>query len=155
MIPLYRENLHKVRACGVDVFVLPTPFTPTGMAWAVFTGDPAAKSLYITITGSVHSPLWLFVLLHEAAHHMLGHTTRQTSLPDWMVEKAADDIALDLIRSLQPWAAAYCEREVRQHIRGIMQGYIDHDIWVHVDLTVADWAGCVVPPRMRQRLAAA
>jgi hypothetical protein len=100
----------------------------------------------------VASDLFLFVLLHEVAHHRLGHCLGWSSAPVWYIEKLADDWALRALRVVQPGVVPVCEAASRTHIGGILQDYIDADIWNHVSLDVADWAGCVVPPDMRQML---
>lgn len=145
MIPIYRRQLAFVRAMGIDVFVLPGPpvNTPTGEAFmGEIDGEPTR---HINIAGSVNSPLWLFVLMHELAHHANGHVERWSSEPAWIKEIAADHFALRVIKDMQPYAARLCERASKQHIRPLLQRMIDDEIWHHVDLETARWAGCALP----------
>lgn len=145
MIPLYRRQLAFVRAMGIDVFVLPGPTvnTPTGEAFiGEVDGDPTR---HINIAGSVNSPLWLFVLMHELAHHANGHVERWSSQPEWIKEMTADDFALRVIKDVQPYAVPLCERASKRHIRPLLQRMIDAEIWHHVDLEIARWAGCDLP----------
>ena len=109
MNELYRKELRKVRAIGIDVFVLPTADQPEGMAF--LSGHTAhCRKFHINVFGETTSPLWLFVLFHEVAHHLLRHTLRWTSEPAWITEKAADDFALRMIRVVQPEAFELCEQ---------------------------------------------
>ena len=145
MIPRYRNALAEFRAWGFDIFVIPGPGEVCGSAFAAPKPD-GGTALCITLTGSTHSALWLFVLLHEVVHHALGHTTRPTIRPEWEKEYAADQFALALLAGYQPAAVPRCEAVSRQHIRPLMQEMIDAEIWNHVDPDIATWAGCTLPP---------
>lgn len=141
MIPRFRKALHDTRATGIDVFVLPRALPLHCEAFQ----SPDGKA-YINMNGSVHNRLWLFILLHEVAHHTLGHTGRVwSSAPDWIIEKQADEVALALLDDLHPAAVPYAEQAAKDHIRPILQWYIDADIWHHVDDATAIWAGCTFP----------
>lgn len=120
MRALYKAQLRAVRAQGYDVFVVPGDEIPMGVAWTEGGPDGGPERL-ITLVGDVDSDLWLFVLFHEWAHHDLGHTVGWTSVPVWMIEKAADDAAMAAIRAVQPSAVAVCEAAIRTHIGGLMQ----------------------------------
>ena len=125
---------------GYTVTLLPGRGLPAGEAW---TKDGVR---HIQVKGSPRHPLWFFVLLHEAGHHALGHCGIWTSRPAWQVEYSADRWALNLIKDLEPDTLAVCERASRDHIRPMLQDYIDAEIWNHVDYDVALWAGCTLPP---------
>lgn len=146
MIPRYRRALAEFRAWGFDIFVIPGPGEVCGLAFAA-PKPGGGNALYITLTGSTHSALWLFVLLHEVAHHVLGHINRPTIRPEWEQEYAADQYALALLAKYQPAAVPRCEAASRQHIRPLMQAMIDAEIWNHVDGDIALWAGCTLPSR--------
>lgn len=141
MIALYRHHLHRVRALGIDVFVLPTPHPISGVAFE----DPKTGAKHITICGSIHSRLWLFVLLHEEVHITKGHTRVLSCSPYWSLEYEADRTALDRIAVLQPYAFPACEREVKARFRGTLQAIIDEGAWYSYDEGVARWAGCTLP----------
>jgi hypothetical protein len=120
---------------------------PTGRAW--MENDVR----YIVIQGDRENPIWCFVLLHEYAHHVLGHTARWTTQPAWIIEYAADQLALQHVLLLAPEAYEVCEQASRDHIRPLLQTMIDAEIWHHVDETISDWAGCVLPAEARAVLA--
>lgn len=142
MIPQFRKALHDTRATGIDVFVLPRALPLHGEAFRSLEGKE-----YINMIGSIHNRLWLFVLLHEVAHHTLGHTGLEwSSTPSWIIEKQADEVALAMLADLHPAAVPYAEQASKDHIRPILQWYIDADIWHHVDEATAIWAGCTFPP---------
>lgn len=135
MIELYREHLRRVRR-RYDVFVIPSTYAVSGEA---FTDG---KNRFITISGSVHSQLWLFVLYHEAAHHHFLHVGAFNTLPAWIAEYQADMAGLEAVRKYQPYAFRKCEADAKTHIRRIVQWYIDNDFCNHVDVDVANWAEC-------------
>jgi hypothetical protein len=141
VIALYRRHLHRVRASGIDVFVLPTPRPIAGVA---FIDDKTGRR-HINITGSVHSVFWLFVLLHEERHHLSGHCRVSHVTPYWAHEWEADQAALDRIAVLQPYAYRQCREIVAARFRAIMQPIIDAGEWFYFDETVARWAGCTIP----------
>jgi Zn-dependent protease with chaperone function len=144
MIDLYRRQLAFWRAAELDIFVLPCPWPMSGMAFCTPASEsPTGKiRLHINIVGSVNSTMWLFVLLHEVAHHALRHTVRVTRQPTWHQEYEADQYALKLLAEFQPAAVERCERFSREHIRPLLQSMIDWEIWHHVDRDIAAWAGC-------------
>jgi len=149
MTPTYRRALAEFRAAGIDILVIPGPGQVTGSAFArpADPGDaPQRLRLYVTIRGSTFSGLWLFVLLHEVAHHSMGHTTVRTTVPVWQQEYDADQEALRLLAGWQPAALPRCEAASKQHIRPRLQQMIDAEIWNHVDGDIARWAGCTLPP---------
>lgn len=154
MIDRYRRQLRFWRGAGIDIFVIPGPGAVSGMAYCTPQNEsPTGKTrLHINISGSVHSRLWLFVLLHEVAHHALGHTSRFTTQPTWSQEYQTDQYALALLRDHQPAAVALAEEESKRHIRPLLQGMIDYGITHHVDLDIARWAGCEIPEEMEERL---
>lgn len=141
MISLYRHHLHRVRASGIDVFVLPTPHPIAGVAFI----DDKTRRRHINITGSVHSVFWLFVLLHEERHHLSGHCGFSHVTPFWAHEWEADMDALARIEVLQPYAYRQCREIVAARFRAIMQPIIDAGEWFYFDETVARWAGCTIP----------
>lgn len=152
MIDLYRHQLAAVRKAGIDVFVIPGP--PLGSAGQAYCApvagsDPESVTRHINIMGSVHSPLWLYILLHEVAHHELGHTQTYSSTPAWVDEYEADLWALERIKVLQPYAYRRCEQAAKKNVRWHLQGMINAGSVYHVDLEVADWAGCNVPVSLR------
>lgn len=158
MIKLYRDQLAMWRMGGFEIFVIPGPGEVTGIAFSEpetrpGRGDQKTR-LHITITGSTYSPIWLFVLFHEIVHHLANHTTQWSSVPSWQKEYHCDHDALELIKMVQPYAAARCERASKEHIRPLLQAIIDIGITHHVDLTIAEWAGCHVPLDMRAELEA-
>jgi hypothetical protein len=141
VIALYRHHLHRVRARGIDVFVLPTPHPISGMAFEC----PKTGKKFITVCGSIHSRLWLFVLLHEEVHIRAGHTRVISVSPYWSHEYEADRKALDQIAVLQPYAFARCEAESKARFRNTLQAIIDEGAWYSYDEGVARWAGCTLP----------
>lgn len=137
MIDLYRLHLQMIReTTNIDIFVIPTPLPVEGVAFR------SVGKRYINISGSVHSLIWLFVLYHEVFHHRLGHTDRWTFVPIWLNEFHADAKALEMIQLVQPYAYDVCERNAQNHIRQMLQAYIDMDMSFHVDMEIAVWAGC-------------
>lgn len=143
MIDLYRWALRQIRQDGFDVFVLPVP--NVSVSGEAFLGGGGERC--INIVGPVHSMLWLFVLFHEVAHHALCHTSGgESSVPEWIKEYSVDMAALDLIYALQPYAANAFDRAASDHIRPLLQRMIDIEVWHHVDLDIARWAGCLLPP---------
>jgi hypothetical protein len=90
----------------------------------------------------------LFTLFHEIGHHVLGHTMGWSSIPLWEVEYTADRFAINAMAEIDPGNPAYEDRS-RAHIRPLLQSMIDGGIWNHVDLTIADWAGCRIGRRAR------
>jgi hypothetical protein len=137
MIDLYRLHLQMIREeTKIDVFVIPSPLPVEGVAFC------SLNKRYINISGSVHSLLWLFVLYHEVFHHRLGHVGRWTSTPVWLCEFQADAKALEMISLVQPYVYSVCERASKTHIRPMLQSYIDAEIYHHVDVAIARWAGC-------------
>jgi hypothetical protein len=147
MIESYRRALHLYRDSGIDIHVIPGPGPVTGIAWSVPAADSASGkiSLHINIKGSTHSPLWLFVLLHEVAHHILGHTIRRDSSPLWIKEYQTDRLALKWLAKWQPAALPQAEAASKRHIRPLLQAMIDGEIWHHVDRDISVWAGCHMP----------
>jgi hypothetical protein len=141
VIALYRHHLHRVRAAGIKVFVLPTPHPVSGVAFE----DPKTGQKHITICGSIYHQMWLFVLLHEEVHIVAGHTRVLSVSPYWSLEYEADRKALDQIAVLQPYAFARCEAEVKRRFRYTLQAIIDEGAWYSFDETVARWAGCDIP----------
>lgn len=93
--------------------------------------------------GDTSSPVWLFVLLHELAHHINLDMEQGISRPMWAIEAAADRWALSMIRVLQPDAYDACEQNSRDHLRPLLQAWIDADL--RVDWPLAKWAGCSIP----------
>jgi hypothetical protein len=150
LTPTYRRALARFRAAGIEILVIPGPGFPGGEAWSEPGQQGKGTRLHITIRGSTFSGLWLFVLLHEVAHHVLGHTTRPAIRPEWEQEHAADQYALALLAKYQPAALPRCEAVSRHHIRPLMQAMIDAEIWNHVDGDIARWAGCHLPPEMAE-----
>jgi hypothetical protein len=142
MTPRIRQEIAKTRAAGVSVFVFPglPGMPPSGMAYA--SGD----RFYIDITANLNSVKLLYVLFHEVAHCLLGHMATISSRPTWITEKAADDLALQLLRGTWPAAVVLCEPLARENVRRYLQCMIDAEIWHHVDLDVARWAGCDLTP---------
>lgn len=137
MIDLYRVHLQMIReTTNIDVFVIPSPLPVEGVAFC------SLGKRYVNITGSVHSLIWLFVLYHEVYHHLLGHVGIWTSTPVWLIEFQADAKALEMIEMVQPYVYEVCERNAKTHIRPMLQAYIDAEIYHHVDVHIARWAGC-------------
>jgi len=145
--PRYRKHLAFWRKCGIDIFVIPGPGFVTGMAFCSLADKTTGAKFrrYVNMHGSTYSTIWLFVLFHEVAHHLLRHTNRWTSTPLWQTEYEADQMALDLIKTHWPAAWARCEREAREHMRPILQERIDADLWYNTVLEIALWAGCTIP----------
>ena len=141
MIDRYRHHLHRVRSLGIEVFVLPTPHPVSGVAFE----DPKTGAKHITVCGSVHSLLWLFVLLHEEEHILRGHTRVLSVSPYWSLEYEADRAALDRIAALQPYACGFCEAIVKKRFRNTLQAIIDAGAWYSFDEGVARWAGVPIP----------
>jgi hypothetical protein len=137
VIERYRNHLHKVRARGINVFVLPTTHAVSGEAWE----HPDTGEQYINMRGSVHSLLWLFVLLHEECHVVARHTRAVHCTPFWCHEYEADMTALAAIKLLQPYAHDLCLRTAKAHIRGFLQTVWRQDLAMHWSATVAEWAG--------------
>lgn len=88
------------------------------------------------------------MLLHEVAHHALGHTTQWTSQPTWSVEYETDQHALAMMHEFHPQAVAIAEKASKDHIRPMLQGMIDCGIWHHVDIDIARAVGCTIPEDM-------
>ena len=137
--PGYTASLDKARHLGLDVFVLPFR-RATGVA---FSGGGRA---YADLYGPPHTPEAALVLAHEVAHHELGHiATGWTSTPAWVWEYPANRTALDAVAPYYDEDTMYRLREIcRDHVRRLMQPYIDNEIWHHADLCAALWAGCDV-----------
>ncbi len=150
MTPLYRTMRDLMRSLDFDLMVIPGPNGETveGLSFCG-PGYGRQRRRYITITGDTAATEWLFVLMHEVAHHSLGHTAGYTSVPVWITEKMADDVALGLIKTSQPEAFAHCEALSRAHVGELLQAMIDAEVWHHVDIATAEWAGCVIPPEAR------
>lgn len=150
MIELYRSEIAKTRAAGVSLMVLPglPGMPPIGMAYSSRDGR-----FYIDITCHPRSPKFLYVLFHEIAHCVLGHTTVASSIPTWITEKAADDLALQMLRKAQPYAVVACEPLAKKNVRRYLQPMIDARIDHHVDLECAKWAGCHIPDDLEEALA--
>lgn len=151
MIELYRQELRKAKGAGVDVFVIPGPGPVSGEAFYASEDHPGDR-FRVNIVGSTWSWIWLYVLYHEIAHHMLGHSLKWTSTPKYMVEYETEQLALELIAVTQPAVRDRCEREAKNRIRVMLQSRCDEELWVHTSLAIADWAGCTLKPEFRAML---
>jgi hypothetical protein len=132
-----RTQFLKARDRGFQVLAIPRDIPIAGVAWR---GEDGQR--HILISGKTTNRLWLFVLLHEIAHHDLGHCDYWTSKPAWQDEYEADMVALTAIKELTPKNFDTCERASKRHIRKMMQYRITHKMWYNTDPDIARWAGC-------------
>jgi hypothetical protein len=144
-----KKAIGNIRATGISVLVIPRDGDLAGLSYGS-PGDPISR--YIDLYGDPSDPLMIYVLAHEVAHHLYGDLTAWNSLPAWSVEYRADQFALKAIREGIPDLYPAAEAMAKQNTARIMQEYIDADVWHHVDLKIADWAGCDVPDDMRRML---
>jgi len=153
----FRDMLTELTAktdLQLNVFILPGTLSDDGVSGQAFRDTPDGRC-YINIHGAKPVDKVLFVLLHELAHHLYGDTSHWSSQPIWITEYRADRYALrhlkDIVHPDSYWAL---DQMSRQHIQPLLQRMIDADISHHVDLKIADWAGCDVPDDMRAELIA-
>lgn len=137
----------KVRLTGTRVSLSADASGPMGESW-VEDGVPC-----IVVRASLPIEDRLFTLFHEIGHHVLGHTVGWSSQPAWEVEYAADRFAVRAMADIDPGNPHY-EDLSRAHVRPLVQQMIDAGIWHHVDLTIADWAGCEVSRHARRMIEA-
>lgn len=141
---------------SINVFCMPfvkEQAESLGRSW----GDPDT-GLYIDMNCPDDNPyddkvvtpeaFFSYVLLHEIAHCVLGHTFNTHTLPAWYDEYEAEQMALngasDLLRRGLITSADFealtdlSKLYMSYHI----QPYIDANLWYHVDEEIARWAGC-------------
>lgn len=128
---------------GIRVFRIPREGAIEGLAYYC----PEKDERHITMLGrytSGNEHEYIFVLFHEIAHHRLGHMHMHT-YPIWVEEYEADRWAFDRCVEVYgegSWQVAELETKRKEHIRPILQGYIDYGLSHDVDAKIALWAGC-------------
>lgn len=144
------------RAAGWLVFVEPK------ITGTEFSGEAAWIDCRraIAVWGDPSKPEWLHVFLHEVAHHILGHMDEWSSEPAWVHEYEAETWALRMVAALDPAALETCTENARQHMRFVMQEYVDsiNPDWppTHgIDWNLVAWAGCRVPDYLAHNLPSA
>jgi hypothetical protein len=137
----------KLQATGTRLITCPQPTDSLGQAY-IEDGVPC-----IVVCTAQPIEDQFFTLFHEIGHHVLGHTKGWSSIPMWEVEYAADRFAINAMAEIDPGNPQY-EDKSRAHIRPLLQAMIDGGIWNHVDLTIADWAGCRIGRRARKMIEA-
>jgi hypothetical protein len=133
------------RAQGIDLFTIPFSPAPATQGQAEIIDGRRLITLFLP-----RGPLWDFVLLHELAHHELGHTGRWSSTPEWMQEWHADMRALQLFaRWHRLHAVALMREQTRARTRAMIQPVLDADITHHGEIHAGLWAGCTIPEHLR------
>ena len=127
-----------------DVFVVPggAGLDTAGMAWLSGAGD----THHVNVFADPRTPYGMFILLHEVAHHELGHTRYVTSRPHWLEEYQASRHALDRLDRKYDEVAVFPIREtVRERTRRLVQPFLDCGIYQHGEIDAAVWAGADIP----------
>lgn len=123
---LFVDLMKSLRADGVNVFVVPGNYqTQRGMSWT-HEGER-----FISVFEDPMTTFGVFVLLHEAAHHMLGHTSVATTQPNWSIEYQADKAALEALRTMTGEKHDDIEQRSKDRLRPLIQSYLNEGIWVH------------------------
>lgn len=128
------------RGWGYDIFIIPSPGSIEGLAFV------DGERRLINIQGSGPPIMVDFVILHEVFHHINGDCIIANTIPKWAVEFEADKWAMEVLLSTgkleDPEDALIIEEARKAHLRYCMQPYIDDELWIHVDMELAKWAGC-------------
>lgn len=152
MPPLAAAQIAAYRAAGWVII------SARGARWPLASGSALhwEGAPAIIIRGDPARPEWLFVFLHEVAHHVLGHTKVISTQADWEQEFAAECWALNMIGALVPDALPHCITEARRHMRGVLrpwvQGCVDGWGAERLPWHIIAWAGCDVPPELQHHL---
>lgn len=156
MTPTRRFNEHVlkiVRSTGIKVFIIPVRGTP----WVYAEAAHRDHEAIINVFRDRGSDWFAYLLLHEMAHHLLGHTRVWTSTPHFMNEYVADQQALaimkDLVdddtRHLYVLAKRLARKNVRQWLRG---GWIGDWMSHHVSLEIVRAAGIRLTKGTKRKL---
>lgn len=148
MTPLAAAQIAAYRAAGWVITITPTD-NPPNAASSWIDGDTKNIETFLP----QDDPLWLFVFLHEVAHHVLGHTMFNSTQEGWAQEWEANCWALKMILALTPDDLPACIEDVKRHMRGVLRSWIVDD-WgaERLPWDIIAWAGCDVPDSLRHHL---
>jgi len=145
--PILRETINAVRAHGFDLFIFPCR-SPWGFSGQAFT---SAFTRHINVFKGADEIETAFVIWHEVGH-LIGHLG-YNSTPHWQDEWRCERFALRMLHgTVSTKEYERLEELARAHIRPLLQGMIDDEIWNHVNLEAADWARCKIPLKSRCHL---
>lgn len=153
MPPLAAAQVAAYRAAGWIVTAV------RGEGWPLVSGSALHRhdKPAVIMRGDPARPEWLFVFLHEVAHHVLGHTKVISTQADWEQEFAAECWALNMIGALVPDALPHCIAEAQRHMRGVLRPWVraceeGYGGPERLPWDIIAWAGCDVPPELRHHL---
>ena len=155
MTPTRRFNEHVlkiVRSTGIKVFIIPVRGTP----WVYAEAAHRDHEAIINVFRDRGSDWFAYVLLHELAHHLLGHTRVVTSTPHFMDEHAADQQALaimkDLVNDDTRHLYELAKRLARKNLKHWMTGWISDFTSHHVTLEHVRAAGMRLTKGTKRKL---
>jgi hypothetical protein len=139
---LWATLLGRVRSEGCDVFIIPDDSGPVlGCAYVAYDSTP--HILMLCSPGTLRA---CRVLLHEFAHHALGHVGVSSTRPTHMEEFEAEIFALKVLENYLDVDTHYAlEQQSREYIRGPVQEWLDFGITQHGEVEAGVWAGCDIP----------
>jgi len=141
LVPLrtWQFLLQAVREKDYEVFIVPGSVSDvSGMAYCSRDGRR-----HIMLLCEPATAFACRVLLHEMAHHELGHAAVWTSTPEWREEYEAEMYALcGLEALLDPQTHFDLVQQARERLRPILQDWLNDRITQHGETEAGVWAGC-------------
>lgn len=147
MSPLVQAQIEAYKAAGWEVRLNNLEDRPSACAYVYDDGTRV-----IEMFGDPSCQTWLLTFLHEVAHHVLGHCDGWSSEPDWSQEFKANSWALQMIAALTPDDLDACTHDAQNHMRGVLQPWVQEWGAERLPWDMIAWAGCYVPPYLRHHL---
>ena len=147
MSPLVQAQIEAYKAAGWEVRLNNLEDRPSACAYVYDDGTRV-----IEMFGDPSCQTWLLTFLHEVAHHVLGHCDGWSSEPDWSQEFKANSWALQMIAALTPDDLDACTSDAQNHMRGVLQPWVQEWGAERLPWDMIAWAGCYVPPYLRHHL---
>ena len=141
MTDAYRSILAVARRAGLNVFLIPADKI-RGSAFRASDGRGYINIFCNDGMGVISA----HILAHEVGHRALGHTARRTSVPTWVEEYQAEQFVINILGHFCTHEEiAQVEEWARDHIRPMVQRFLDAGIFHHGEIDAGIWAGCHIP----------